>query len=141
MIYRYKPHFFEAFRKALARPEPFPQLSAWTRKTRALVWAVVKAADEQGIDMAARKQLRLHLDKRDVSVETMLGTILHHAETEYPYLLGERGRFNPLVIHASNMNDRYFVIQLLSEESLQAAPLKAALEALRAHLDAIPNEQ
>jgi hypothetical protein len=140
MIYRYKPQFFEAFKKALERPAPFPLLSAWARKTQVLVRAVYRAADAQGLDVVARKRLLLHLDKRDMSVETMLGTILHHAETEYPYLLGERGRFNQMVIHASNLNDRYFVVQLLRETALASEPLKAALEALRAHLDAIPTE-
>jgi hypothetical protein len=140
MIYRYRPQFFEAFKKVLGRPESFPLLSAWARKTRLLVRAVYHTADAQGLDAAARKRLLLHLDKRDMSVETMLGAILHHAETEYPYLMGERGRFNQMVIHASNLNDRYFVVQLLREGALQAAPLKEALEALRAHLDAIPTE-
>lgn len=140
MFYRYKPQFYEAFRKALERPEPFPNLSAWARRARALTLAVYRAADEQGLDLEARRAIILHLDKRDISMETILATILHHVQREYPYLLGERGRFNEMVLHASNLNDRYLIHSLAQVEALQQQPLKGRIDALCAHLDNIPSE-
>lgn len=140
MIYRYKPQYFEAFQKALARPEPFPGLAAWVRRARLLVLDTIKAAETQGLDEAARRGIVLHLDKRDISMQTILTTILHHAEREYPYLLGEQGRFNAVAVYATNLNDRHFVVQLLASGAVKAEPLHSSLNALRDHLESIPQE-
>ncbi|MFO7322806.1 MAG: hypothetical protein DIU68_013840 [Chloroflexota bacterium] len=142
MIYRYSPRFFSQLRRAMtaASRGPYPRLSAWARQTRDLVRDVIVAANAVGIDEARRRALLLHIDHRDISMETILATIRYHAAEEYPYLLRHESSQNLLALHATNLNDRYFVLQLTRTEALQVEPLISRLEALRSHLDNVPDE-
>ena len=139
MIYRYRPPFFDAFRRALGRPLPYPHLSRWANQTLPLVRAVYAAADAGGLDEASRRALRLHVDKRDVSMETILTTIRYHAAHEYPYLLGEAVEHNVTAVYATNLNDRYLMLRLCEVEALASGELGARLAALRDHLDSVPS--
>jgi hypothetical protein len=140
VFYRYKPRFFDAFRRAMTRPRntPYPNLTAWALKTRDLVRDVIVAANASGFDEGARRALIIHLDRRDVSAETLLATVRFHAADEYPYLLGQPLKHNVLAVYAANLNDRYAVLRLCEHEALQAEPLHARLLALRQHLDDVP---
>lgn len=142
MFYQYKPRFFDAFRRALTRPRNtvYPQMTAWTLQTRDLVRAVIVAANAGGLDEAARRALVLHLDRRDVSMETILATVRFHAAQEYPYLLRQPLSHNLLAIYAANLNDRYAVLRLSENDALQTEPLRTQLLALRTHLDNVPQE-
>lgn len=145
MFYRYTPRFFGRLKHALAHhqvaPSDTPRLSSWTRTMQALVRRVYHAADQHGLDDTARRALVLHLDKRDISVETILATLRHHAAHEYPYLLREGGQHSLTALYATNLNDRYLVLRLGTLDAAQVEPMKTALADLRAHLDAIPSEQ
>lgn len=140
MFYRYKPRFFDAFRRAMTRPRntPYPNLSAWALQTRDLLRDVIAAANAVGLDEATRRALIVHLDRRDVSVETLLATVRFHAAEEYPYLLRQALKHNVLAVYAANLNDRYSVLCLCEHEALQAEPLHGRLLALRQHLDNVP---
>ena len=140
MFYRYQPRFFDAFRRAMTRPRDtaYPRLSAWALQTRDLVRAVFAAANSAGLDEARRRDVVLRLDKRGVSMETILATVRFHAAEEYPYLLRQRLAHNVLAVYAANLNDRYLVLRLAEAAELQAEPLRQSLAALRAHLDNVP---
>lgn len=140
MFYSYKPRFFDAFRRAMTRPRntPYPNLSAWALRTRDLVRDVIAAANAAGVDEGIRRMLMVHLDRRDVSVETILATVRFHAAEEYPYLLGQALSHNVLAVYAANLNDRYAVLRLCEHEALQVEPLNGRLLALRQHLDDVP---
>ena len=140
MFYRYQPRFFEAFRRAMTRPRDtvHPRLSAWALQTRELVRAVIVAANSVGLDEARRRQLALRLDKRDVTMETILATVRFHAAEEYPYLLRQPLQHNLLAIYAANLNDRYQVLRLAEVDTLQVLPLRQSLAALLNHLHNIP---
>ncbi len=139
MIYRYKPAFFAALRRAVGRKLPFPVFSRWARRTLPLVSAVFKAADSSGLDEAQRRALKLHIDRRDISMETILSAIRYHAEREYPYLLGEKVADNAIAVYALNLNDRYYLLRLTEVEALNGGALGEALAALRLHLDNAPS--
>lgn len=142
MFYRYESRFYDAFRRALTQQinVPYPRLNAWALQTRDLVRAVIMAANTVGLNQAARRELVLHLDKRDVSMETILAGVRFHAAQEYPHLLEQQLAHNVLALHAANLNDRYLVMRLTEAEQTQVEPLRARLIALRDHLDNAPSE-
>ena len=87
----------------------YPQLAAWWTETIQQVSAVERAAAAAGIDAAT---LLVHVDKRDVSMATILAAIRYHAEHEYPYLLAHSDEFNAVTLQALNLNDRFLARQL-----------------------------
>lgn len=139
---RYLRAFFLALKMTLrgqTLPAP-PQspIAVWTAQTPALIDAVYIAANAQGLDQDARRKIILHIDSRDINVETTLAAIKHHAITEYPYLLRHPNEHSFTAICATNHNDRYLALRLRQADSLQAPPLQAALKQLESHLEAIP---
>ena len=138
MIYRYTPTFFAALQQSVGRERPFPAFSRWANHTLPLLSAVYAAAEAAGFDAEKRRLVRLHLDKRDISMETILGTIAFHATREYPYLLGEKVNDNAIAVFALNLNDRYLIARLAEVEALKGGALGDALAALKAHLDSAP---
>jgi hypothetical protein len=141
-IKRYTRAFVVALKFTLRGQKPpllrardqYPQLSAWFDQTITLANAVESAASARGIDPAA---LTIHSNKRDVSLATIVATIRFHAEREYPYLLVQGNEYGPLTIQATNMNDRYLIMQLAQTVD---SGLKAEVDALSEHLAALPAE-
>ncbi len=111
-----------------------PQLVAWWERTITLVEAVEQDAAAQGLDQT---KITVHVDKRDVSMKTILATIKYHAEREYPYLTVQKDQYSPMTLQAINLNDRYLVMQLANQLKL---PITTTIEALRDHLGAPPAE-
>jgi hypothetical protein len=140
MIFRYQPRFYEVFKRTLTSHPRYPQLARWMQRTARLVDAVYAAADARGFDQAARQALKLHVDKRDVSMAVLLATIRHRATQEYPYLINNAVDHNLTALYASNLNERYWALQLSQAAALANTPVQAALEALRTHLDNIPQD-
>jgi hypothetical protein len=138
---RYVRAFMTALRMTM-RGETFkpryPTLTNWTTRTVVLVDAALSASNANGLDLAARKALMLHIDRRDVSMESILGTVRHHAAAEYPYLLRRDPGHALLAIRASNLNDSYRIERLCEQTS---GPVRTALEVLGQHLNAIPDEK
>lgn len=139
---RYLRAFFIALAMTLRGQKPpsprHPELSAWAQQSVLLVRAVYAAADRQGLDRAARQRLVLKIDRREISVETILSTVEHHAAREFPSLLTQPGRFNLGAIQASTVNDRYWLSRLQTLPEFQPLALQSALQQLDAHLQAIP---
>jgi len=86
-----------------------PQLVAWWERSIALVEAVESDAAAQGLDTT---KISVHVDKRDVTMKTILATVKYHAEREYPYLIVQNDQYSPMTMQAINLNDRYLVTQL-----------------------------
>lgn len=114
-----------------------PQLEAWAREAARRVEAVCQAADADGLDEAARNAVLLHIDRRDISMETILATVKHHVTREYVKLLLDSTPHSALAIYASNLNDRYRVARL--QDAVRSPGVTLAITALRDHLDAIPS--
>jgi hypothetical protein len=140
---RYWRAFTQALKMTLRSeklpPPPQPPLLLWTRQYATLMDALIKTADQNGLDQAGRKQVSLRLDGRQMSLETALMTLRFHAHEEYVSLL--RSGVNSHVLNAlqaSNMNDRYWLARLLETPALQAAVLQTALTRLDAHLADLP---
>ena len=117
--------------------ERYPRLAAWWRQTITLLDETEQQSDMNGLDEAARKTLTIRVDKREVSMATILATIRYHAEQEYPYLLVQNYQFNALTLQATNLNDIYLAQRLA--ESVPAA-IQPVAAALTAHLQALPTE-
>ncbi|MEL6268888.1 MAG: hypothetical protein AAFV33_11340 [Chloroflexota bacterium] len=114
----------------------FPRLFAWIREGRTLADAAMQAAEVNGYDEAARKQLTVQVDGRTVSMDVIMKSVKFHLEDEYPYMLEHLTEHSITGVYAANLNDRYGVL-LLAEENLPE-PLKAAVITLSQHLDTIP---
>ncbi len=114
--------------------ERYPELAGWWEQTIRLVEAVERSASESQVDPAA---LVVHVDRRDISMETILKTIRFHAEREYPYLVAHEGdEYRQVTLQAMNVNDRYLITQLVERVD---SPVKSAVDALRAHLENLPS--
>lgn len=122
------------------RAPRYPALAAWMAQTPPLLDAVYAAADGVGIDSAARAALKLMVDRREISAETILAALRHNLTEEYPLLIETYFEHNLTTLYAINLNDARRVAHLARWEALQAYPaLTAALVALAAHLQAIPD--
>lgn len=118
-----------------------PPLAVWTEQYAVLADALITAADQNGLDQARRKQMKLRLDGRQMSLETAITTLRFHARQEYPSLL--RSGVNPHVLNtfqATNMNDRYWLGRMQALPEMQAAALQAAIISLDSHLAALPTD-
>ncbi len=140
-IRRYVRAFALALRYTLRGDKPpllkvrdqYPDLAAWWNQTVRLVEAVERQASASHVDPAA---LILHIDRRDISMATILQTIRYHAEREYPHLMANDDPYGALTLQATNFNDRHLVQQLA--QNIDAA-LKPSVEALAGHLGNMPN--
>jgi hypothetical protein len=115
----------------------FPRLAAWLSETTRLVEAARSAAQAQGIHMA---DFVLHIEKRDVSMDTILRTVQYHAGAEYRYLLLNENEHARLALKATNVNDAFLVRRLADSPSLPPG-VQPTLEALYQHLANIPAEK
>lgn len=116
----------------LAIRDEQPELAAWWTQTIALVEAIERAAADNQIDP---KTLTVRVDRRDVSMATILGTIRFHAERDYPYLIAHHDQHDYLTMEALNLNDRYLISQLANAV---ADPLKPSVNTLVEHLASLP---
>jgi hypothetical protein len=114
-----------------------PRLHEWMRAALRHIDGVRSALDRAGMTMEQRKAFVLHIDKRDVALETVLQGIRHHMTIEYPYMLKNYTRYSVMTINASNMNDQYMALRFADAEALPEG-VRAAWGALRDHLAAIP---
>jgi hypothetical protein len=112
----------------------YPRLFDWLTQTRKQLAEVNRQAQQHNYDQAA---LTVHVDGRDMSMETILGGVRYHLYEEYPYLLANLTEHSITAIYASNLNDRYWVMTLAQVETLPP-PLQDAVSALSTQLDAIP---
>jgi hypothetical protein len=140
---RYWRAFWGALRLTLRGEQaPTPKLPAivvWSRELERRMDDVLRAAERDGLNEAARRTLKLRLDGRSISLETALQTIRYHAAQEYPSLLQNNiGARSLNAIYASNMNDRYWLNTLFSHEHLQSPLVQAALARVAEHMDAVP---
>ena len=114
-------------------------INSWINQYARLVDVVLRTANQNGLDQTTRKQVKLKLDGRQMSLETALMTLKFHAAEEYPSLLRQgTGRGVQNTLYATNMNDRYWISRMIEAPELQKPPVKMALSTLDAHLDAIP---
>ena len=142
---RYIRAFIVSLRLTLRGQQPpglrHPELYAWIRQMAVLVDAVYTAADQNGLDKKVRAATTVKLDGRSMSLETALQTLRYHAGEEYPSLLrnSPKSRHNLSAIYAGNMNDRYWLMTLQADSTVQNPAVHAALMQLSAHLDSIPS--
>lgn len=146
MLRRYFHAFWGALRMSVrgeaytpSAPAPQSPLTAWINQYGILVDAVLRAANQNGVDQTLRKQVKLRLDGRPMSLETALMTLKFHAAEEYPSLVRQgTGRGVQNTLYATNMNDRYWISRMVETPELQKPAVRQALSALDAHLEAVP---
>jgi hypothetical protein len=114
-----------------------PVLAGWMAETIRLAELAREAAAGQGINMV---DFVMHIEKRDVSMDTILKAVIFHARQEYPSLLLSENEYARLALKATNMNDAFLVRRLADNPDLPPA-LKPMIEALHEHLATVPSEQ
>jgi hypothetical protein len=120
--------------------ERYPNLSEWVERGQQLSSDTLKAADTHDLPQSAREKIKLRINRRDISAETILAAVQHNMHTEYPLLLDARMEHNLTTLYAMNMNDQYRVTQLAQSDDLPA-PVKEKVAQLRDHLNNIPSSQ
>lgn len=138
---RYVRAFITALRLTIRGQQPpglkHPELYAWIKQMALLVVELSNAVDQARLD---KQNTFVRLDGRRLSLDKVLQIFHYHAAQEYPSLLATSGsrRFNIGAIHATNMNDRFWLSILREETSLQTPAVQAALARFNDHLEAIP---
>lgn len=145
-LVRYGRAFFKALELTLrgeqiTQPQSkYPHLDTWIAEGQRRVEAVLKAADANNLDETKRKTIILNLDRRDISMQTILGAIEHNMLREYPMLLQTDIEHNLTALHALNMNDQYRIAQLVELESLPPA-VQSAVQLLLEHIQHVPSSE
>jgi hypothetical protein len=141
---RYARAFVTALRMTIRGQQPpglrHPELYAWIRQMGVLVAELDTAITQVRLD---KKAVTVRLDGRPLTLERVLQIFQYHAAQEFPSLLNTSGgrRFNIGAIHATNMNNRFWLILLREEKQLQQPTVQAALARLAEHLDTIPTNK
>lgn len=137
--------YLRAFMKALSltlRGEKLPEDSVSRQMTLLRQWTAVLAERVTVIQEVAAKgsfdmqQVVVQIDKRNMTMKTIVDLLEYRAHTEYPNLLNAAGKSGWAVIYTSNHNDVYYVDRLF--EVLDESPVKQAVEAVKAHLETLP---
>ncbi len=143
-MWRYIRAFFKALRMTLRGETPltpaqeqYPRLFPWLEAAQDRIQQVYQAADQAGYGVQHRQQAQVTIDGRQSSTETLLGAVKHHLLEEYPYMLRHLTDHTLTGIYASNLNDRYWLAQLLDQTEPPPA-VQASIQALTQHLEAIP---
>jgi hypothetical protein len=138
---RYFRAFVVALRMTLRGEQPPPPkhgaLRQWMKEAVRLTDAVISLADANGMPLTAREELRLIIDRRPISMETILKAVRYHLIEEYPHVLKHDEAHGLTAVYSSNLNDQFRVARLA--EVLEKPAVKRAAQALAAHLAAIPS--
>ena len=135
--------FFTALKMTLrgesATPAHLRPLQAWVDACSEYLSTVLQAADAQGMDTAKRGAIKLKLDGRMTSLEQSLQMLRHNLVNEYPRLIRLDDAQAIMVVQASNVNDQYRVSRFLADDAIGSADVRRSLQALDAHLLALPS--
>jgi hypothetical protein len=137
-MWRYWRAFWIALRMTL-RGERIPApvqtpLQGWMDETGLRLEAISRAAEQESVDPS---QVRLHIDRREISMATILQSVAFNRQEAFPRLLRERGGQPMNYIYASNMGDHFRVSRL--EAALPPdSKLQQAVAALAEHLESVP---
>ncbi|MDX2078920.1 MAG: hypothetical protein SFZ02_20980 [bacterium] len=112
----------------------------WTERTNALVTAVFAVADKEAISVATRESLKIKVDGREMSLQTLLQAIAYHAKEEYAYLLKNFTDNSLMTIQATNLNDEYALSRFIEAELIKSEAVLKALTNLHTHLKQVPNK-
>lgn len=117
-----------------------PLLFTWIVEGQAQLAAWDAACVGAGFGTEQQRALRVRLDGREVSAETVIAALRNHLSREYVHLLEDYTEHALTAIYAYNLNDRY-ALSVLAESGGVPAPLMQALHTLQNHLEAIPSSQ
>lgn len=124
--------------QTLPAPIPtHPRLRAWIAEALRLTALTFQIADSAGFDSVQRQAFKLTIERRQMSLETILSAVRHNISLEYPMLLKSGVEGNITAIYALNLDDQYRVQQALQAATLPET-LRPALQDLARHLQAIP---
>lgn len=138
---RYLRAFIVALRMTLKGEQPSPpkhaELRQWMQEALRITDAVISSANAHGMPVNVREELRLIIDRRPISMETILKGVRYHLTEEYPHVLQNDDAYSLAAVYSSNLNDQFRVARLA--ETLENPPVKASVETLAAGLAAIPS--
>ncbi|MAS36847.1 MAG: hypothetical protein CL610_22775 [Anaerolineaceae bacterium] len=139
MIRRYLRAFFIALKMTLrgetVPPPAHAPLQVWIEQGQARLELVEKLTAQHQIDI---NDVIVHIDRRDMSMATILQILRFHLTEEYPLLLRQITQPSLTFLYATNLDDHYRVSRLETADALADTPAQRAVAALAQHLEAIP---
>lgn len=120
-------------------PPHLRPLEDWLDDAMARLHDALRTAEAEGMHAEKRNAIQLKLDGRMTSLEQTLAMLRHNLVNEYPRLIQLNESQAIMVIQASNMNDQYRIGRFLTDDVIDSAELNRVLEALHAHLLALPS--
>jgi len=134
---RYIRAFFIALKMTLTGEKPapvlYPNLQRWMRDGMEKVSAVYQAANQAGLE-----KITLEIDKRQITLGTIIGAVRYHLQDEYVALIRLNDEHTLTTIYAVNLDDQYRMQQVLDHAVPESSPLYPGLKALHEHLRNIP---
>lgn len=112
--------------------QAYPALAAWHKTATIKLQAAYHATTPD-----QRQSVQVKVDGRMMRMETILGGVKHHLETEYVYLMDNPTEHSLTALYAANMNDMYWT-RVLAESNDLPEVAQAAVMSLSQHLEAIP---
>ncbi|MFZ4826882.1 MAG: hypothetical protein ACOYLB_05970 [Phototrophicaceae bacterium] len=136
--------FFQALMMTLRGEKPltraqrdYPRLFEWLSVTTDKLRAIEDWFATHPPAQAQRAHLKVKIEGREVTMETILASVRFHLAQEYPYLLKHLTEHTLTGIYAYNMNDAFQVFKLTQADALPTE-LQPLLQDLLNHLQAIP---
>jgi hypothetical protein len=129
---RYIRAFFIALKLTLTGQVPQPRpIEIWVSEARQKLTRIQALADAENTAVTVR------IDRRDMTMQTILQIIAFHLDEEYPRLLQQPDGLN--YIYATNLDDHFRLTRL--EAELPESPLRQAVTDLSDHLQAVPRAE
>lgn len=111
------------------------RLTDWMRQGIERLDLIERLAAQHQIDPQA---VVLHIDRRAITMSTILRTARFHLNREYPILLRQLSDQSVTLLYASNMDDHFRLTRLEAAPELAHTPVRQAVAALAAHFEEIP---
>jgi hypothetical protein len=134
---RYWRAFWTALKMTLRGERLHTPLQDWLQQTAQALATIDQIAQREAIDPAA---VRLRIDRREISMATILQSVEFHRSQAYPRLLRETSHQAMNLIYAANMGD-HFRLSRLEAALPDDSPIRQAVAALGTHLEAIPRPE
>jgi hypothetical protein len=119
---------------SLLAEEAGEPLLAWCRSLVTGVRAVEAALATGSV---TAREIVLHVEGRDVSLEKALQAVSFHAAQEFPSIVRQGGPYTLLALQASAMNDRFLLRRFIAHEPLTES-VRQSLITLEEMLGSLP---
>lgn len=111
----------------------YPVLVRWIQRAEQLSDTARQTLKSEGVDL----DQTVIIEGRSMRLSVILEGTQHHLQSEYPYMLRHPTTHTITGIYALNLNDQYWMQQVVESDLLPEAS-QQAVEAFATHLSKIP---